>query len=132
MLGIQVVVFLCYSIFVFTRFGTLPSYSHSFYLLRGWEQVFFLAFCWGLAIPFFIQGNLLAGFGFAVVGSVSRYDRPITEVVHYGGAGIGIIGALGIWTPLLVLALPLLMLKNRILWVQIYVFFLYLCLTLIT
>ena len=96
---IQLVVFLLYVGFIIKRYGVLPSISDSWYVLPLSQQFLFTLFTWGLGIPMLLYGNIwffLSGAGLSFVGAATAFKSKIglTKEVHYGGALVGILGAL--------------------------------------
>lgn len=136
---IQLVVFLSYVGLIVKRYGIIPSISDSWYHLSIAQKGLFTLFTWGIGIPMLFYGNwlfFLSGAGFAFVGAATQFKSTLanTNKIHYGGAVVGILGALlGIWMkfdtilPLLWFIFTAVMLqvsyvKNKIWWQEIAAF----------
>lgn len=140
---IQGIIFLSYIFFLVYRFGVLPSISESHYRLNDLRKSYlFTLFCWALSVLMIFQTNetsplfFISATGLAFVGSASefKWTGAFTNIVHYGGALLGIGGALmGLWIeynnliPLLAfisigIVLSALNVRNIIWWVEIVAF----------
>jgi hypothetical protein len=91
---LMLTVFISYILFIWIKYGILPSISESYYRLPDKLKFLFTFFCWGFAIPTIIASdNLLmfiAGSGIAFVGTAAQFKERITNNVHTIGAVIGV------------------------------------------
>lgn len=139
----QASVFLLYVGFLLYRFRKpLPSISDSWYELKEPARWLFTLFCWSLGGAMLFQGTeetplfFLSGTGLMFVGAATQFkwSGANSNLVHFGGALVGIMGALcglgieyGNWKPLLVWSIGTLLLqyikiRNFIWWVEILAF----------
>ncbi len=138
---IQLVVFLLYVGFIIKRYGVLPSISDSWYVLPLRQQFLFTLFTWGIGIPMLLYGNVwffLSGSGLSFVGAATAFKDKIglTKEFHYGGAVLGILGALIgiaveytnylplIWFIFLAISIQVSYMKKKIWWQEIVAFLL--------
>jgi hypothetical protein len=140
---IQAAIFVSYVGFLLYRFRKpLPSISDSWYELEEPTRWLFTLFCWSLGGIMLFQGTettplfFLSGTGLMFVGAATQFkwSGAHTNLVHYGGALVGIMGGLcglgveyGNWTPLLAwsfgtLALRVAKIENFTWWVEILAF----------
>lgn len=105
--GLLILVFIVYSVFIYLRYGILPSFSDSYYKLKEDKRLgkhgklLFLTFCLSLGglmlaissmyYEYKAVGFLFAsGAGFIFTGIASAFKKSLTNIVHYIGATIGI------------------------------------------
>lgn len=120
----------------------LPSISDSWYELPSPINHLFTLFTWSLGFAMVFQGNgqtplfFFSGAGLLFVGTATQFKwtGAHTNIVHYAGAVVGILGALiglwvenGIYLPLFVwlvqtLIFKVIKLKNFTWWVEILAF----------
>jgi hypothetical protein len=143
---LQITTFIVYVIFIMIMFkGPLPSISDSWYRLKDkggvWYSLF-TWFCYILGISMFFQTDFTspfffvsgAGLTFVGVATMFKSDDYWTPKIHFGGAILGIIGALmglGIervmWVPTIIWAtgsltmIPL-KVKNLTWWIEVLAF----------
>lgn len=88
-------VFFGYVSWIWARYGTLKSISHSYYVLPKNLQFLFTLFCWGYAIPAIIIAStplmFFAGAAICFVGAAAAYREDMTEWVHIISAMTAII-----------------------------------------
>jgi len=92
---IMLFVFFGYVSWIWARFGTLKSISHSYYVLPKNLRFLFTLFSWGYGIPAMIIGStplmFLAGAAICFVGAAAAYREDMTEWVHIISAMTAII-----------------------------------------
>lgn len=138
----QGAVFIGYMMYIIKLFNIPPSISDSWYLLER-NGILFTLFCWILGACMFYQGNdktilfVLSGVGLSFVGAATmfKWTGAHTDKIHFGGAVVGILGALlglyidyNIKSPIVVFTilsgiLLVTKTKNIIFWVEIVAFF---------
>ena len=138
-IAILTVLFIGYNIWIYFRYGILPSISNSFYMLKkDNKHIFFIAVMLILGILVILLAPIngaffLAGSGAIFVAVAAKYKDKVTNTVHYFGASllilassIGVGLAFNNWVPIISTALvgaELLLLKdtikNRIYWFEI-------------
>jgi hypothetical protein len=145
---VQALIFVLYVGFLLYKFKKpLPSISDSWYELpKNWNNLFTL-FTWSLGFCMIFQGTnetplfFLSGTGLLFVGTATafKWTGAHTNLVHYGGAVVGILGALvglgvefGLWWPLLswvvvTMGLKYIRIKNFTWWVEIVAFVTIVC-----
>lgn len=97
---IQAITFVSFVSYIIYRYGIPESISDSYYLLER-RGTLFTIFCWILSVTMIYHGDeptypfLLSGVGLAFVGAATmfKWKGSGTDVVHYIGAVIGIVGA---------------------------------------
>lgn len=116
----QFLIFVTYVGYIIYRFGVLSSISESHYRLTPIKQNYlFTLFCFGLGITMFMQGGgesvffTLSGIGLLFVGGATQFKLSGSDatVLHFAGAGIGILSALAglyfeyhMWEPAAIMA----------------------------
>lgn len=138
MIAFQLSIFSVYLLFLISRFGVLPSISESYYRL-GKLNWMFTVFTWSLAVSTIFNGSALffvSGAFMAFVGAATAFKESMTSTVHYVGAAGSIVFAMlafwfdyGLWWPALFASFGSLLLAyipNRIWWIEIYCFVIYL------
>ena len=137
MIAATVTIFGSYILFLYIRFGVLPSISESYYRLGKMNWLFTL-FTWSLAATIISNSTplfFLSGACLAFVGAANAFKESMTSTVHYIGAGGSIIASMaafyfdyGLWWPALFALVGsglLVIVKNRIWWIEIYCFVVY-------
>lgn len=143
---VQGVVFLLYISFILIKFGVLPSISDSWYKLQALGGVWYSLFTWfcfilGFLMFFQTDGSspfffITSGSGLVAVGvcTLFKATKSLEPYIHFGGALLGIMGALlGIgferhaFLPLIVFGILTLIfegirIKNTTWWVEISAF----------
>lgn len=98
-------VFYTYMIFIWIRYGILPSFSDSYYHLPDKLKPLFTLFCWGFALPAAVIGftisegspfqflMLFASGGIMFVGAAPDFkeEESLDRKVHYAAALTGVI-----------------------------------------
>lgn len=138
---VQTLVFTTYITFLYLYCKkTLSSISQSYYELPNSISYLFTFFCWGIGVPMIFQGGplfFISGAGLCFVGASTNFlsKGAHTNIVHYVGAFLGIVGALlGLWIeydiifPSIIFSggtitlLVLKQIKNKIWWIEILAF----------
>lgn len=102
---LMVGVFYSYMLFIWIKFGILPSFSDSWYYLSDKQKPLFTLFCWGFALPAAIIGftisegspfqflMLFSAGGIMFVGAAPDFksEYGLDRKVHYGAAITGVI-----------------------------------------
>lgn len=92
---IMLFVFFGYVAWIWAKYGTLRSISHSYYVLPKNLRFLFTLFCWGYAIPAIIIAStplmFFAGSAICFVGAAAAYRDDMTEWVHIISAMTAII-----------------------------------------
>lgn len=132
---IQLVLFTFYTAFIWRVYGVQKSLSETWYVIKH-KWLFSVILCFSIGVlqlthgtvMFFLSGALLC-----FVGSASNFRKEkMTKIVHYVGAvgaisiSLAQLGLLGIWWPLelcIVLGFPILLLENRMWWMEIVAFY---------
>lgn len=87
-----VIVFISYILYVYFKFGILPSISDSYY--KENNKALFTLFIWSIAIPLMIIGNsglmFFAGSFLAFVGAAPAFREELEGKIHVIGAVGGI------------------------------------------
>lgn len=139
LLLIQFLCFVAYITFIVKRYGVLPSISDSWYHLPLNMKFLFTLFTWSIGVPMLLYGTtwfFMSGAGLCFVGAAPMFKmkQGLTDEVHFGGATLGIFGALlGIgfafssWFPLAVFILMSLLIiirkvPNYLWWIEIVAF----------
>lgn len=88
-------IFFGYASWIWARYGTLKSISHSYYVLPKNLRFLFTLFCWGYGIPAIIVGStpllFFAGAAICFVGAAAAYREDMTEWVHIISAMLAIL-----------------------------------------
>lgn len=141
-IAFQVTVFVAYIAYIWTKYGVLDSISESYYVLPNPIKHLFTFFLWTIAVPMmFIVNSVdhadwwLFGSCACLVfcGAAAEYKNNLTNVVHFIGAGGGIIFALaglvhqGIAAPLILMVATIVVLykykvSNKTWWIEIAAF----------
>ena len=126
------IILLVYLAFIVSRFGVLPSISDSYYRLKKWGFMFFIALISSSLLLFLSTPNELmfvAMSGIWFTATAAKFKEDITHNVHYLGAvigfGCGIIQAASVTTWCLlpafviVAGLTYLYANNKIWWIEV-------------
>ena len=137
LLLIQLFIFISYITFIVSTYGVLPSISESWYRLPLKLKGLFTLFTWGIGIPMLFYGNetmFLSGAGLCFVGAATQFKMTAayTRLIHYAGAGVGIILPLlyfafgyEVYAPILfqiisaVLIMAIPKIDNKLWWIEI-------------
>ena len=132
---LQLTIFTVYVLFIYDRYGVLPSISTSTYRLEGQQRWYFLVFLWSIGLLNLGQGMEIYGFlatiSFIFTGITIDFRRRMAKQIHgIGAAGtiiftyVGLWVLHGIWFPSVLLPIAMLILyiyrrKDFVWWLEI-------------
>ena len=130
--GIQIVTFIIYLIFIELKFGPLPSISESAYKYSTSSgRLWFSLFCAILGVTQMAEFSslyFLSGAGFIFTGATIDFKEDLPKKVHYSGAASGIIFAFiqlfidGLWftaIPIVICIIACYRKSRMIYWVEV-------------
>ena len=129
---ISITILTAYLILITWKFKVLPSISQSAYEWKKRWYIFTLAM-WAIALPIVLSAEsgflFLSGAAMMFTGAAAMFKEPMTKTVHYISAVIIIFAGhahlafdLHLWyvaAGSLVLSVPLLFVRNRLLWIEV-------------
>jgi len=128
---ISITILTAYLILITWKFGILPSISQSAYEFKS--SAWFTLGMWAVALPIVLSAEsgflFLSGAAMMFTGAAAMFKEPMTKTVHYISAVIIILSGhahlafdlnLGyVVICSLLLSIPLLFDKNRLLWIEV-------------
>jgi len=138
LLSISFISFITYIIFIWSKYGILPSISDSFYKTNS--RFSFYIFILSVALPLMIAGNTAlmfsAGALLTFVGAAASFKEKLTSTVHMigaiGGISLGFLSMiidfklwyLAVIIGVFIIIVNLIKMKNKTWWIEITSFIL--------